>query len=440
LNVGQEAERDMVDFVTPVEEYGAPTGPTRVISRSSVPFISSRVMFVGIAGNRDNAVKTVGPDIANAVTIEDAGKAGAGIQWLRLSRPRGDKFSLQGKDARGAVVISVEVSVIELPRASGSPKDFNIEPGDPNRPNIITLRAYAPADDADYIDTRMTGIGYSIYLGGFQVHCTGMDMPIDVPNAVLDINLIKAQAIDAKVYDTLAQAKEAIRVAPPLKDRSVTPIAYYRGAGGAVIAPTVFSPATTPRILATYFEARRLLAEAVQEELAGIAISLVGGTILRTILPRFFRMTPEEEPKPLRTTAPPLPSAKIRPVNDTVDVGGTGNIKNATNLNPVKPGSGGQESGIPNHVKGTMEEMDTFFEPGSVKTMYSQRLRYGDVDWPKATQAAAKVMPPGGKVSMNVWTQTDQEVAALKDAFQRAGFKNVRIIGDGSGTMVEAVR
>jgi hypothetical protein len=121
-------------------------------------------------------------------------------------------------------------------------------------------------------------------------------------------------------------------------------------------------------------------------------------------------------------------------------VGGTGNIKNATNLNPVKPGSGGQESGIPNHVKGTMEEMDTFFEPGSVKTMYSQRLRYGDVDWPKATQAAAKVMPPGGKVSMNVWTQTDQEVAALKGAFQRAGFKNVRIIGDGSGTMVEAVR
>jgi hypothetical protein len=83
-----------------------------------------------------------------------------------------------------------------------------------------------------------------------------------------------------------------------------------------------------------------------------------------------------------------------------VDVGGTGNIKNATNLNPVKPGSGGQETGIPNHVKGSMEEMDTFFEPGSVKTMYSQRLRYGDVDWPKATQAAAKVMPPGGKVSM----------------------------------------
>ncbi len=430
----------MVDFVIPVDERATPNCPIQVVSRKSVAFVSSHVMFFGITGNRDNVVRTVGPNIPNIVVIEDAGIAGTDIQWLRLSRPR-DDFMLQAKDAKGAVVTSVDVSVIHLPRASGPSKDFEIEPADPSRPNVITLRAYAPKDDADYIDARMTAIGYGLYLGGFQVLCSGMDKPIEVPNALLDVELIKAQAIDAKVYDTLALAQEAIRVAPPFKDRSVARIAYFQGAGGAVIAPTVFSPATTPRIIATYFEARRLLAKAVQEELSVLAISLVGGTILRTALPRYFRMTPEEEePRPMRTTAPALPTAKIKPVNDTVDVGGTGNIKNATNLNPVKPGSGGQETGIPNHVKGTMEEMDRFFEPGSVKTMYSQRLRYGDVDWPKATQAAAKVMPPGGKVSMNVWTQTDQEVEALKGAFQRAGFKNVRIIGDGPGTMVEAVR
>jgi gamma-glutamyltranspeptidase len=86
--------------------------------------------------------------------------------------------------------------------------------------------------------------------------------------------------------------------------------------------------------------------------------------------------------------------------------------------------------------------MDDIFVPGSVKTMYSQRLRYGDVDWPTATQAAAKVMPSGGKVSMNVWTQNPQEVAALKTAFERAGFKDIRIWGSapGPGTMLDAVR
>jgi hypothetical protein len=97
-----------------------------------------------------------------------------------------------------------------------------------------------------------------------------------------------------------------------------------------------------------------------------------------------------------------------------------------------------------------MEEMDALFEPGSVKNMYSQRLRYQDVDWQRATQAAAKVMPPGGKVQMNVWTQGPGEVSALKSAFQRAGFKNVRAWGfsngrivedfPGAGTIIEAVR
>ncbi len=142
----------------------------------------------------------------------------------------------------------------------------------------------------------------------------------------------------------------------------------------------------------------------------------------------------------LQGGAPPpsIPKGGIRPVNDTVNVGGGGEIPNVTNLNPIKPGSGGPARGIPNHVKGGMEEMDALFAPGSVKTMNSVRLRYVDVEWQRATQAAARVMPPGGKVSMNIWTQNQQEVAALTTAFERAGFKNVRIWGvfPGPGTML----
>jgi L-alanine-DL-glutamate epimerase-like enolase superfamily enzyme len=43
---------------------------------------------------------------------------------------------------------------------------------------------------------------------------------------------------------------------------------------------------------------------------------------------------------------------------------------------------------------------------------------------------------------MNVWTQNPQEVAALKTAFERAGFKDIRIWGSapGPGTMLDAVR
>jgi len=43
---------------------------------------------------------------------------------------------------------------------------------------------------------------------------------------------------------------------------------------------------------------------------------------------------------------------------------------------------------------------------------------------------------------MNVWTWSDQEVAALKASFEKAGFRNVRVWGvaPGPGTMIDAER
>ena len=88
-----------------------------------------------------------------------------------------------------------------------------------------------------------------------------------------------------------------------------------------------------------------------------------------------------------------------------------------------------------------MEDMDRLFEAGSVKTMISSKLRFVDVNWNQGTTAAAKVMSPGGRVSMNVWTQSSAEQEVLRTAFTNAGFKNVRVVQvgmDGSSTMVFA--
>jgi hypothetical protein len=304
-----------IDFVTPTEEYGLPSGPTRVISGRTRAFISSRVMFVGIAGDTSNAVKTVTADVVNAVTIEDVSVEGAPIRWYRLSQPRGRKFTVQAKDAKGSVVAGFEASVIELPTASG-PMDFDIGPDDPKHPGRVNLHVYAPRKDVDYIDTKMTGIGYHIWLFGFQVLCNGMKTPIYVPDTLVDLNLTKAEPIDASVYDTLEQANEAIRRVPA-KANGVTRFAYYRGAGGTVIAPTIFSPATTPRIVATYFEARALYAEYVQKALIGIALGIVGGRVLRVILGRILRATPGA-PKPPRGAPPnPAPPPAVTRLRDT---------------------------------------------------------------------------------------------------------------------------
>jgi hypothetical protein len=133
---------------------------------------------------------------------------------------------------------------------------------------------------------------------------------------------------------------------------------------------------------------------------------------------------------------------RIVPLNGKVNVGGGGGpLEPAgyTNLNPIKPGSGGPSSGIANHLQGSMEEMAELMQPQSVGEMISNRLRFIDVNWARATAAAARVMKPGGKVSMNVWC-TAEEAAQLRAAFKSAGFRDVETVGSGTGTMLTAVR
>ncbi len=421
-----------IRFVTPEQWLGPPGGKTKVISDKDLPLASNDILWVGLVGDSQNNIKTVSPDIPGAVAIVEASPIGD-TRWFRVSQPHGSECRVQAADSSGRVFTGFHLSFIHLPKGRGR-IDFDIGP------DGIPVHT-APKARADYIDLRMEGIGYNIYLGGFQVYCTGMNTPIEVPYALVDLNLNEAEAVDATVYDTLAQANDAIQKAP-VRAKGPKRIAYYSGAGGVVIAPTVFSPATTPRIIATYYEARRLYADYVIQALSGIAIGIVGGIVLRTFLGRFLRKMSEDPKPPSRPPLLPAPK-KIEPVNGTVNVGGGGEIPNVTNLNPIKPGSGGPVRGIPNHVPAPMEKMDEIFVPGSVKEMNSIRLRYMDVDWPTATKAAAKVMPKGGKVQMNVWTRNQQEVDALKAAFERAGFKNVRTdkrFPPGPGTMLEAER
>ena len=396
-----------VDFVQPVQWLGPPTGPTEVISRKTLPLASNDVLFIGIVGDSNKVIKTVSADVPSAVTIEDAGVVGSGIRWFRLSHPRGDKAVIQAKDAKGTVVTSFSLDIIELPKASG-PTDFSVDPADPKRPNSINLRVYAPKDDADYIDTRMTGVGYEIYLRGFQVYCTGMSMPIDVPNSLVDLNPIKAEPIDAKVYDTLAQANEAIRQAPA-KAKGVTPFAYYRGAGGAVIAPTIFSAATTPRIIATLFEARRLYADYVQNSLAGVAIGIVGAMVFRAILGRVLRWS-SRDPKPPRAALPPPPEPPaMTRLRDTV--------RDAQKKNPLRTA---EVLSSPRVYRHSLTGQNPPANYGRIEAEGSMKLadirgnaHYGEgvYAWPAGSQGTGKYIdievPPGtGVETLKVGNET----------------------------------
>jgi hypothetical protein len=204
----------------------------------------------------------------------------------------------------------------------------------------------------------------------------------------------------------------------------LTPFAYYSAAGGAITAPTIFAPATTPKVILTMASARRLLAESVQRDLSVLAISIVEGMVLRTIFARFVRVGSQEDATPAKPPRPP----RIRPVNGTVNAGGGLEAEaqaGCTNLNPVNPNSGGASSGIPNHIRAGLEDIGDIFEPGSVTRIFSRRLRFGDVQWQQAATGSARVMAPGGTLDLNVWTQSQEEVDILIGAFRRAGFRDV---------------
>lgn len=218
------------------------------------------------------------------------------------------------------------------------------------------------------------------------------------------------------------------------------------GAGGRIF-PSVVAARTVPRLWAARQDAYR-----VQDEYANqFAMIATTGVAFVLSVPAMPAGMIEEATiagtrvNRRRTTGvgrgAGAAGARVKPLNGKVSVGGGFENRDGTNLNPINPNSGGPSRNIPNHVLGRMEDMDKLFEPASVRNMISSKLRFVDVNWTQGTNAAAKVMAPGGKVSMNVWCQSGAEEAVLRDAFTRAGFRNVRVtrIGmDGSSTMVFA--
>jgi hypothetical protein len=125
----------------------------------------------------------------------------------------------------------------------------------------------------------------------------------------LKLDVEKAEAINITIYDMLAKANDAIKQAAA-KPKGVTPFSYFKGAGGAVVAPTLFSPATTPRIIAGYYSARRVWAQNVANELTGVAVGLGLGTAFRSAP----RVTANDElgTPPKAMNGPPLVFWHIR--------------------------------------------------------------------------------------------------------------------------------
>ncbi len=154
-----------------------------------------------------------------------------------------------------------------------------------------------PRAHRDFIDQRVTAVGFGITEGGWVLFCDGLPLPVLVPEEHVDLGLTRAQPLNDSIYPDRDTALADL--AAESSGATHGSYAYYRGAGGALVVPTVFSPATTPRIARTMLEVRKDLSKTVQRELKVMLLTLTGTQILRGVFSRLVRVAAEPVARPL---------------------------------------------------------------------------------------------------------------------------------------------
>jgi len=188
---------------------------------------------------------------------------------------------------------SYDVDVVQVPEEERKGR---------NLPSVSAAAA-DPRANSDYIDNRITAAAWNIYTGGPLIWVSGGMTPagagatdadkqfykqwtefFGLGNAVLvpDSQFLyrldhQPAQEDMSVYADRQTALTHVTRAP-FRDET-QPVGYYRARGGLIV-PTVFSPYTAPRTVATVIGAIRKYSKAVADELTVLALGLAGGVVV----------------------------------------------------------------------------------------------------------------------------------------------------------------
>lgn len=154
-----------------------------------------------------------------------------------------------------------------------------------------------PRAHRDFVDLRVTAVGFGLTTGGYLLYCEGVALPVLVPESHVNLGLTRAESLNASIYPDRATAMADMEAkASGLGHASY---AYYRGAGGALIVPTLFSPATTPRTARAMLEVRKHLTQTAQRELKVLLLTVTGTRLLQGVFSRVVRVSSEPAARPL---------------------------------------------------------------------------------------------------------------------------------------------
>jgi hypothetical protein len=212
--------------------------------------------------------------------------------------------------------------------------------GPENVIEVVTEAEISEQRAARYIDNRMEAVGWGLSTGGALIYVTGLEQPIFLPDQYINWTTTSAQAEIRTLYASRESALAAIA------GRQGQWFAFYMVVGG-MTAPTVFSPASAPRIFAALQEAVRRLAEESAQLFTAMAVSLVGGALIRLGF-RVLQYTKGWTPKGNWLGPKKSSSTAVDPAGT-----GTGGKPNATSRGI--PGRGLPSDDVPPQTSGTQK-------------------------------------------------------------------------------------
>ncbi len=118
-----------------------------------------------------------------------------------------------------------------------------------------------------------------------------------------------------------------------------------------------------------------------------------------------------------------------------VNLGGTGEVANAINVNPL---TAQQVKDVPNLVRAGAEEVGSLFKPGTVDKIVSNDVVLGTVNWSKTAQGSFSALKSGGQVSIAPYAGSLAEhLSEIQAALKATGFKDVKVV---AGRIITGVK
>ncbi len=354
----------------------------RAISRSIQTLPLGVALVIGVRGPSS---VSVGPNDPSMAWLEPWGEEG-GLRWLQLTGRR-----------VGHVMVEARVA------GEAKPRDFFqlaiVPAAQPNPGEELLAMGPEYARDPSYVD-HVTAGHYSLQSGEFRVdHRDGSSIELDFARIQRDMG---PSGGAASIY------------------------VYYRNLADGKIYPRIFDRHTAPNITAM-----------VEETAAAIP----DAQLLQLAVEGIMRLVPVSGPGPgpskrgVWKTVPPTAGERANTLiakllragkRICVNVGGTGEVADAINLNPNRVAGRGE---IPNLIQTWGERIAELFRPDSVDEIVSNRLPQGVLNWDVMLRGARQVLKPGGRITIRIYPAGD-DGARMVEALRTAGFRNVTNLGN----------